>query len=90
MQTYYKPGTWNCICDVCGRRFKSDEMLRRWDGALVCKYDWELRHPMDFLRGRKEKISVPFARDEPKDQFVPIEVFEHVINGAPIDEVTIN
>lgn len=92
MKTYFKSGTWNFICDVCGRKYKSDEGLRRWDGAMVCHQDYELRHPMDFLRGRKEKISVPWVRDEPADQYiVPGNPgSDHDINGHPIDSHVID
>jgi len=44
-------------------------MLKRWDGLLVCPDDYENRHPMDFLRARQERISVPFTSDTSFDQF---------------------
>ncbi|MDE3022989.1 MAG: hypothetical protein KGI54_14215 [Pseudomonadota bacterium] len=90
MYNYYKSGKWNFVCDVCGFRFKSDEGMRRWDGAMVCKDDWELRHPMDFLKGRKEKISVPWVRNEPADQFATIGEGQRVLNGSPLNTTTIN
>lgn len=31
---------------------------------MVCKEDWETRHPSDFLKVQRERISVPFARPE--------------------------
>ncbi len=68
----YKPGDWNLICDVCGTKIKASESKRRWDGLIVCKRDFEFRHPMDFIKARTDKISVPFSRSEPVDQFVTI------------------
>ncbi len=65
----YKPGDWNLICDVCGTKIKASESKRRWDGLLVCKRDFEFRHPQDFLRAKTDKISVPFSRSEPADKF---------------------
>lgn len=39
---------------------------------MVCKEDWEMRHPSDFLRVQKEKIAVAFSRPYPAtDTFVP-------------------
>jgi hypothetical protein len=70
MGKYYKPGCYNAICDQCGKEFKSDQLRKRWDGYMVCKSDWEARHPLDFQRGRIEHVGVPWSRPEPTDTFV--------------------
>lgn len=57
-------GQWNVICDVCGLKFKSNDIYERWDGLRVCKDDWEVRHPMDFQRGFKDDQSVPYTRPD--------------------------
>lgn len=70
MGTYYKAGTWNCICDVCGFQFKSDELQKRWDGLIVCKNDFETRHPQELLRVREESNHVTYVNPEPAPEFV--------------------
>lgn len=67
---FYRPGSFNLICDVCGKKVKADEAKHRWDGLIVCKDDWELRHPLDFIKARVDKIIVPYARPRPPDIFV--------------------
>ena len=34
-------------CDVCGFTYREYELQRRWDGALVCKWDWD-NEPEEF------------------------------------------
>lgn len=70
--TYYKPGSWNTICQVCGRKFKSDETRKRWDGLIVCNSDFENRHILDFLKVREDDPAVPYVSPEPSDNFVPV------------------
>mgnify|MGYP003659076595 CR=1 FL=1 len=71
MQNRLDLGNWNAICDSCGRKFKASQLLRRWDGLMVCKEDYEVRHPQNFLRVQKERISVPWVRPQPEvDTFV--------------------
>lgn len=53
----YKPGDHWVICDVCGWAYRHSDMKRRWDGAVVCKEDWEIRHPQDFLKAQPEDQS---------------------------------
>jgi hypothetical protein len=67
----YFPGDWIVVCDVCGVELLASEAKHRWDGYIVCEKDFEHRHPMDFIRVKPEKISVPFSRPEPPDQFIP-------------------
>ena len=55
---------------VCNRKIKAGIALKRWDGLIVCPDDYENRHPMDFLRARQERISVPFTSDTSFDEFV--------------------
>lgn len=69
---YYKPGAWNAICDVCGLRFKSDQMMKRWDGLMVDRACFETRHPQDFLRVPREDISTPWARPDPEPEYLYI------------------
>lgn len=67
---YHKPGTWNVICDVCGFKYKSDQVRLRWDGRMVCDKDWETRHPQDLPRPARGQIPLPFVRPEPEDEFI--------------------
>ena len=65
MKNYLDLGNWNALCDSCGRKFKASMLQKRWDGLMVCKEDYELRHPSDFLRVQRERISVPWTRPYP-------------------------
>ncbi len=39
----------------------------RWDGLMVCKDDWEPRHPSDFYRPRNDVHKLPFTRSDASD-----------------------
>lgn len=72
-KTYAKKGDWNGSCDVCGFKLKASQLKKRWDGLMVCKEDWEPRHPMDFYRapiGTESKV--PWTRPEPVDSEVDV------------------
>lgn len=59
----YFPGQWLFYCDVCGKKMLSGDAKKRWDGLMVCEHDWEMRHPMDFLRSRRETSNIlPWQR----------------------------
>jgi hypothetical protein len=68
---YFKLGTSNAICYVCGFKRKRTEMKLRWDGVWTCKEDWEIRHPQDFVRGIPEETAPEWTQPEPPDQFLP-------------------
>ena len=72
MRNYYKPGTWNCLCDICGFKFKADQLRKRWDGLMVCSRDFEPRHPADLIRVPKESTGVAWTRPEPTDTFIVV------------------
>lgn len=66
--TFFKKGEWNGICDRCGEKRKSGALKKTWDGYYVCPETcWEIRHPQDFLRGKKDDSSVPWTRVEAPD-----------------------
>ena len=66
---HYVSGQWNVICDVCGFKFKSGQIRKRWDGLMVCKSDNEEDHPQKFIRVRGDGQAVPYVRNEPEDTF---------------------
>lgn len=68
---YIKGRNW-AICDRCGHIFRADELKREWTGALVCKDDWEPRHPQESVRGRKENVIPPVVNPEPTDTTVDV------------------
>lgn len=63
-------GDSNAICDVCGFKHKQSQLRKRWDGAMVCKADWEPRHPQDFVKARPERNNVKNARPGAEPRFV--------------------
>jgi hypothetical protein len=67
--TYFKKGSHNIICDVCGGKFKFSEVRKRWDGLIVCANDFETDHPQKYIRVRESGLAVPVIRDRPEDVF---------------------
>jgi hypothetical protein len=79
--SYYKKGCWNALCDLCGFKFKSDELRQNWKGQMVCSSDYEMRHPQDFIRVPRDDPSTPWARPEPADVFIIIGDFFQTEGG---------
>jgi len=71
-KTYFRPGDYNAICDVCGQKYKASLLYKRWDGLMVCREDFEVRHPQELIRPIKERNSVPWTRPRPEDDSVPV------------------
>ena len=57
-QNTYIHGSHNELCDVCGFKYKTEDMHTRWDGLRVCHDDYEERHPMDFFRSMPDNQNV--------------------------------
>ncbi len=57
-------GEWISNCDICGFRFHSSDLKENWQGLMVCREDFEVRHPQDFLKGVPDDPSVPWSRPE--------------------------
>lgn len=68
----YKAGDYYIVCDYSGFKIKRSEARMTWDGYLVRKDFWEQRQPQDFVRGRRDKISIPpgQSRGESTDDFL--------------------
>lgn len=50
--------------DVTGLKIRRSEAVKRWDGALTTKANWERRHPQEFVRAKQEKIIAHPVRPE--------------------------
>jgi hypothetical protein len=61
---YFKEGDWNVACSMCGRKGKSSEMVKNWQGLYRHPWHDEPRQPQDFARGVKDIMTVPFAQPE--------------------------
>lgn len=68
--TYYADGQWNVYCDLCGKKAKSGEVVKTWDGFYVCGKHKEERNPQDLLRGPRPTPPLPFTRPQPALVFV--------------------
>lgn len=79
-------GTWNIICDVCGFQFLNTEVMRRWDGLIVCEKDFEVKHPSLSFRVPRENVTPPFVRPPPEDVFISVctEVTRQSIAGIGV------
>ena len=84
-RNYYVSGGWNVICDSCGKKIKASEAKQRWDGLIVCPADFEMRQPQDFVKARADKITVPFTRPRPTDDFIYTQGLWDVVEPSDSD-----
>jgi hypothetical protein len=59
------------LCLACGRVVKSDQVVRNWNGQLVCLTDKE-ENPYKYLRNVKARRPIPADQIQmpPPDRFV--------------------
>lgn len=67
---YYKSGTYNGICDRCGKKYKFTQLKLEWDGLYVCDYCWEPRQPQDYVKGVRDNMAVPVSRPQGGNLFI--------------------
>lgn len=67
-----KIGDYKAVCDRTGFRVYASECRYQWDGIFVRTKNWEIRHPQDFIKAKKDNLTVPVARPEQKI-LVPVE-----------------
>jgi hypothetical protein len=85
----YDHGNWIADCDICGRKYKANELIKRWDGLMCCEDDWEIRQPQDFVRGVADTQIAPWLRPEPQDQFIPIHFTPPAVTISVINTTTL-
>lgn len=84
----YVNGDWKAVCDVCGAELKASQLIKRWDGYMVCKNDWEPRHPQDFVRNTVDKQTVPWVRMEQEDSFIETDTI-YSVESIPTSTFTL-
>lgn len=94
--TRYVRGQWKTVCDICGQRYLSSELKKRWDGLMACPRDWELRQPQDFVRAKPDIQAVPWARPEATTYvFVTdnpaslVTIATRVLDGSPLNSTSL-
>ncbi len=70
--SHFKKGTYNAICDVCGFKFKADQLRQTWKGHYVCSEDYETRHPSDLYNPPLTETPPPWTRPEAPHIFVEV------------------
>ena len=68
--TWWRSGSWNTICDVCGFKFKAEHLKLRWDGLMVDSACYETRHPQELIRPIQDQNKLPWTRPEATDTFI--------------------
>jgi hypothetical protein len=59
---FYAPGEWNVICSICGRKMKSGDAVKNWQGMWRHRRCNDVRQPQDFVRVLPDDQTVPFAQ----------------------------
>lgn len=68
---FYKPGDYNAVCSMCGRKRKASSLVQNWQGMWRCVEHNEARQPQDFVRN-------PPAQQPPPWIQIHTEIFVYV------------
>lgn len=89
-EDYYKVGSHNVQCDICGAKRKREQVRKTWDGYLACvaKGCWYPKHQNDYPRKIvTDGYPVQDARPRPEmanRTFISIEGFHRWDNATLI------
>lgn len=81
----YKLGDHWVIDDRTGRKIRSSEARKEWNGLLVHRSVWEPRQPQEFVRGHADRQAVDDPRPRGVDTFTGPLITEFSANGLAGD-----
>lgn len=89
-KNWYKSGSYNALCNVCGFKRKNDQLIERWDGMMVCRPSvakgcFETRHPQELIRPIPDQKPLPWTNPEPADVYwVDTDDYNTIINQCSV------
>lgn len=60
------------ICQRCGFEYPLHKLRREWTGLLVCKEDYDVRHPQDYVRGVRDEQAVRNPSPDPTPVYIGV------------------
>lgn len=78
------------IDPASGFKVPLSNLVRQYDGEMVDRRFVDKRNPQDFVRGRADRMALPFARPEAPDRFMAQNILWEdgrpivLENGAPL------
>ncbi len=72
MRNGYKAGDWLFSCQICGFTRYASEIRQQWDGLRVCQNCYSPRHPQEFVRGKRDDQTVPYANPPGTPHFLEV------------------
>ena len=84
IRSVYRKGLSLATCSRCSATYYSDQIVKEWNGALVCKGEgtrgcWEPRHIIDSFRSKTDNPSVEDAR--PRKTVDITEIYPNSVTG---------
>ncbi len=67
---FWKPGSYNQICDRTGFKVKDTWSRKEWTGNTIRTQSWEKRHPQDLIRSVQDRQHVDDPNPEAADVFL--------------------
>jgi hypothetical protein len=90
---YYRNGSWNAVCDQCGRPFKAEALGRdgQTRGALrVCQECWDPLHPQELLRPVADPKPITWSRPwAPASYVQDVQESVRVVDGSLIGSTSL-
>lgn len=65
-------GDWNAVCSMCGRKRKSSELVKNWQGMMRCPEHNEPRHPQEYVRAVPDIQTPPWTQPMPAPEFIAV------------------
>lgn len=67
MRRGIKHGEYKVVCQVCQAEYYASELVKRYDGLMVCKHDNDLRNPADLYGYIARPQNVPYTSPRNND-----------------------
>ena len=73
------------LCDICGQRFRLNQLKKQWNGLRVCPQDYSEKHPQ--LQPRHKPADPQALRDPRPDTDLEVGQGRVTTNDDPIGRI---
>ena len=67
----FKAGSNWVRCQKCGMDVRAEDARKQYDGLIVCREDYDTRHPQELVRSLKERTAAKLRTSSTENTNVP-------------------